>query len=145
MSYKSEINETATEISLFGKITIDKSTGVVTISTANIPAFNTLNFGTLLDISTNTSSNRTTFNLLSNSDIFLNDDGTTFATFSSTNQEIYSDNLKANKFKVSALNTAPSSSSDTGVLGEIRFTDEYIYVCVATNTWKRANLTTWGA
>lgn len=143
MSYKSEINETETEISLFGKITIDKGTGIVTISTANIPAFNTLNFGTLLDVSANTSSNRTTFNLLSNSDIFLNDDGTTFVIISSTDKEIYVDNLKANNFKVSALNTAPASATDTGFLGEIRITADYIYVCVAINTWKRVAISTW--
>lgn len=50
---------------------------------------------------------------------------------------------KASNFKLSALNTAPSSASDTGSLGEIRITADYIYVCVATNTWVRSALTTW--
>lgn len=44
---------------------------------------------------------------------------------------------------LAALNSAPSSASDTGVTGEIRFTADYIYVCVGTNTWKRAALATW--
>jgi hypothetical protein len=44
---------------------------------------------------------------------------------------------------VSALNTAPSSASDTGTLGEIRITAGYIYVCIATNTWVRTALTSW--
>lgn len=39
--------------------------------------------------------------------------------------------------------TAPSSSSDTGVVGEIRVKASYIYVCVATDTWVRAALSTW--
>lgn len=46
-------------------------------------------------------------------------------------------------FKLSALNTAPSSSTDTGTTGEIRITAAYIYVCVATNTWVRSALTNW--
>ncbi len=33
--------------------------------------------------------------------------------------------------------TAPSSSTDTGITGEIRITDTYIYHCIATNTWVR--------
>lgn len=51
--------------------------------------------------------------------------------------------VKSTKYSLSSLNTAPSSSSDTGTTGEIRFTSTYIYVCVATNTWKRAALSTW--
>lgn len=47
------------------------------------------------------------------------------------------------QYKLSALNTAPSSSTDTGELGEIRITAGYIYVCIATNTWVRTALTTW--
>ena len=46
-------------------------------------------------------------------------------------------------FKVQALNTAPLTATSTGVTGEIRYTSDYIYVCVATNTWKRTPLSTW--
>lgn len=41
-----------------------------------------------------------------------------------------------------AANT-PSSASDTGTAGEIAYDSDYIYICVATNTWKRAGLATW--
>lgn len=51
--------------------------------------------------------------------------------------------VTVNKYYVSAMNTAPSSASDTGTLGEIRVTAIYIYVCTATNTWVRTALTTW--
>lgn len=52
--------------------------------------------------------------------------------------------VEAKEFKLSALSTSPPSSiSDTGTVGEIRFTSDYIYVCVATNNWKRIQLTTW--
>lgn len=49
----------------------------------------------------------------------------------------------ATQFKLNALNSAPASAGDTGTLGEIRIDDSYIYVCTATNTWKRAALSTW--
>ena len=45
-------------------------------------------------------------------------------------------------FNVSALETAPASASATGVAGDIRFATDAIYVCTATNTWKKAALST---
>lgn len=46
-------------------------------------------------------------------------------------------------YQLSALNTAPASASDTGTAGEIRWTSTHVYLCVATNTWVRAALSTW--
>ena len=37
----------------------------------------------------------------------------------------------------------PTSSGATGTQGEIAWDANYVYVCVATNTWKRAALSTW--
>ena len=37
----------------------------------------------------------------------------------------------------------PSSSSDTGDAGSICWDENYIYVCTATNTWKRSPISTW--
>jgi hypothetical protein len=37
----------------------------------------------------------------------------------------------------------PASASDTGNQGDICWDSSYIYVCTATNTWKRAALSTW--
>tara|TARA_Y100000592_G_scaffold21189_1_gene32607 strand:- start:3815 stop:4783 length:969 start_codon:yes stop_codon:yes gene_type:complete len=37
----------------------------------------------------------------------------------------------------------PSSASDFGHKGEIRWDANYIYICVATDTWKRVALSTW--
>ena len=51
--------------------------------------------------------------------------------------------VTSTQFRLSALNTAPASAIDTGTLGEIRIVNGYIYVCVATNTWQRAAITTW--
>lgn len=37
----------------------------------------------------------------------------------------------------------PSSSSAPGQVGQIAWDNGYVYVCVAPNTWKRAELSTW--
>lgn len=39
--------------------------------------------------------------------------------------------------------TAPSTASSAGTKGQIAYDTSYVYVCVATNTWKRSALTTW--
>jgi hypothetical protein len=49
---------------------------------------------------------------------------------------------QATKFKLSALNTAPTSATDSGETGEVRVCNGYIYICVATNTWQRCALST---
>lgn len=37
----------------------------------------------------------------------------------------------------------PSSASATGTTGDIAWDGDYIYICVATNTWKRVAISTW--
>lgn len=37
----------------------------------------------------------------------------------------------------------PASAGATGYRGEICYDSNYIYVCTATDTWKRAALATW--
>jgi hypothetical protein len=51
--------------------------------------------------------------------------------------------VEASKYYVTSLNTAPSSASDTGKAGEIRIDASHIYICTATNTWKRVAISTW--
>lgn len=38
---------------------------------------------------------------------------------------------------------APSAANAEGTKGTVVVTDSYIYVCVDTDTWKRAALSTW--
>ena len=38
---------------------------------------------------------------------------------------------------------APASASSTGTSGDWAVDSDYIYVCTATNTWKRAAIATW--
>lgn len=51
--------------------------------------------------------------------------------------------VKADQFKLSDLNSPPASATDTGTKGEVRITEDYIYVCVDTDTWKRTQLGSW--
>jgi len=37
----------------------------------------------------------------------------------------------------------PATAADTGTQGDIAWDADYLYVCTATNTWKRAALTSW--
>ena len=37
----------------------------------------------------------------------------------------------------------PSSSSDTGTAGQVAVDESYIYICTATDTWKRVALSSW--
>ena len=41
------------------------------------------------------------------------------------------------------IDTPPSSSSDVGIPGQTAYDDNYLYVCVAPNTWKRTELDDW--
>jgi hypothetical protein len=40
------------------------------------------------------------------------------------------------------LNTAPASATAPGVAGHIKFTADAIYLCVADNEWKKADIST---
>lgn len=51
--------------------------------------------------------------------------------------------VRSTQFYLSALNTAPATASSTGTTGEIRIDANYIYICTATNTWKRVAIATW--
>jgi len=40
-------------------------------------------------------------------------------------------------------NKTPSSASDTGAAGRICWDSNYIYICIATDTWKRVAISSW--
>ena len=52
----------------------------------------------------------------------------------------YVDALLATKI---GWGTAPASATASGTTGSIAWDNDYVYVCVATNTWKRSPLATW--
>lgn len=39
--------------------------------------------------------------------------------------------------------TTPASASATGTIGTIAWDTSFLYVCVATDTWKRVGIATW--
>lgn len=38
---------------------------------------------------------------------------------------------------------APATTGATGTLGQIAFDSGFLYICTATNTWKRVAIATW--
>ena len=70
-------------------------------------------------------------------------DGITATGLEANRRDLLVRNVTASQYKLNALNTAPASATATGVLGEIRYDANYMYVCTETNTWKRSALTTW--
>lgn len=44
---------------------------------------------------------------------------------------------------VPSLVTVPASAAATGTLGQWAQDDSYIYICTATDTWKRVAIATW--
>ena len=41
------------------------------------------------------------------------------------------------------FNGAPAAANSTGIKGQIAFDDNYLYICTATNTWKRVGISSW--
>ena len=37
----------------------------------------------------------------------------------------------------------PATAGASGTAGQLSWDNNYLYVCIATNTWKRANISTW--
>ena len=50
--------------------------------------------------------------------------------------------VNGNRIRIATANT-PASAGATGTTGEIAWDANYIYVCTATNTWKRTAISTW--
>lgn len=50
--------------------------------------------------------------------------------------------LVTGQMDLATLNTAPASASDPGTLGEIRWVADAVYLCIATDTWVKADLAT---
>lgn len=44
---------------------------------------------------------------------------------------------------ITLSNTVPANSSSNGLAGTICYDSDYIYICVANNTWKKASISSW--
>jgi hypothetical protein len=47
------------------------------------------------------------------------------------------------RFATAVSNSAPVANNSTGQTGTIAFDSDYIYVCIASNTWKRVGISSW--
>lgn len=63
--------------------------------------------------------------------------------FKETRETTY-DDFNTLKDVIEALQTsAPVTSASTGVAGQWAYDSSYLYICIATNTWKRVAISTW--
>lgn len=75
-------------------------------------------------------------------------DSTGDITFSAV-ADLEVDNLEASLVDITGdiirvqTSKTPASASDTGTTGDICWDSTYVYVCIATNQWKRALISTW--
>jgi hypothetical protein len=58
------------------------------------------------------------------------------ATFSNSNVTIGGNLIVSNTY-------VPTANNSAGTAGQIAWDSGYVYICIATNTWKRANIATW--
>ena len=68
--------------------------------------------------------------------------GTSTCTIDGEGSIALSSDLNVNGDLIMAIKT-PASAVDTGIIGEIAHDTNFIYVCTATNTWKRIAVATW--
>lgn len=62
---------------------------------------------------------------------------------SSLGATIKTPKLSAGDSSLTLISSVPSTSTSTGSVGQIAYNSTHIYLCVATNTWKRAELASW--
>ncbi len=67
----------------------------------------------------------------------------TESNFSVTGDQSIAGSLNVMSEFILSSPTVPASAAAAGVTGTIAWDASYIYVCVATNTWKRAAIATW--
>lgn len=53
------------------------------------------------------------------------------------------DVVSANVLIAANVISEPANSSSSGTAGEIRIANDHIYVCIATDTWKRVSIADW--
>ncbi len=71
------------------------------------------------------------------------DNGSVVFTIADGGAVTSTSSITSTQFKLSALNTAPTTAAEACTTGEIRIATGYIYVCVATNSWQRSAMAAW--
>lgn len=86
---------------------------------------------------------RLTFNLNSSSENVIGSINDTVGSFTQAQLRLYASRLRVDA-TLNIVNTStPSSASDTGTTGDIQWDTSYLYICTATNTWRRIAHATW--
>ena len=76
--------------------------------------------------------------------ITLSDEGSTGSpTKSATAKSIANLATSVTLASLTLVAAPPANAASIGTTGMIATDTDYIYVCTATNTWKRAAITTW--
>lgn len=70
------------------------------------------------------------------------DQGLLIASLEEQLQQISSSLFGVDRDKATLV-SAPATASAPGTPGMVAYDSDYIYVCVTTDTWKRAALSTW--
>lgn len=111
----------------------------MTISTES---FNAINVGASANDGTGDSLREAFVKVNDNFDLIA-DSGLTVGNID-VNGSIEIDNYLSVTGNVIIGNTyVPSSNSSGGSSGQIAWDEDYVYICIDTDTWKRANLATW--
>lgn len=64
--------------------------------------------------------------------------------FSNVNTNtVFKQVVTTNTVYVKISNSAPATATSAGTTGELRISNNFIYVCISSNTWVRASLSTW--
>ena len=123
------------------------NSGEYNAASPSIGPIGTTGGGAILQFGTQTSGQQ--FDFKNNKIVFDSDSTNTFIqadTATPENLEVHADqNIKllADSYVViESSGNVPTSSSTTGVRGSIKFDTQYLYICVGTDTWRRAELAT---
>ena len=141
------------------------TTGITTpaITLGATPITSTATQINYLNQATNRTGTTTSSVVLSDSPIFTGTPAAPTATVGNSTTQIATtqfvttaDNLKAPlasptftgtvttpAFVISTTANPPANAADTGTAGEIRIDANFIYICIATNTWKKVAIATW--
>jgi hypothetical protein len=123
------------------------NSGIYGGTSPSIGPIGTTGGGAILQFGTQTSGQQ--FDFKNNKIVFDSDSTNTFIqadTATPENLEVHADqNIKllADSYVViESSGNVPTSSSSTGVRGSIKFDTDYLFICVGTDTWRRAELAT---
>jgi hypothetical protein len=113
---------------VYGQLSVNTAAGVAQLTAGNVGAA-----GSALAINTAATNGNETERLRITSDGYVG-----IATSTPTQRLDVNDS----SIRIRTANT-PATAAATGSTGQIAWDSNYVYVCVATNTWKRAALSTW--